>query len=251
MIPQIQVIGVTGIPEVKRGDDLAALIVKAVRDQGTPLEAGDILIVTQKIVSKAEGRIVDLNEIEPSALALQFAKDNDRDPRQVELIFRESRRVVKMDKGNIIAETKHGFVCAASGVDESNVPGEDMASLLPEDPDASARRIRDGVRKALNIPVAVIISDTWGRPWREGAINVAIGIAGINPLKDYKGTYDASGRILRITTIATADEIASTAELVTAKAINVPVAIVRGFHYETDRDSVKVLLRDPSMDLFR
>ncbi len=251
MVPRIQVIGITGIPEIKEGDDLARLIVSAADNQGTPLETDDVLVVTQKIVSKAEGRVVDLDTVKPSALAARFAEEYDKDPRQVELALRESRRIVRMDMGNIITETEHGFICAASGVDGSNISGENRASLLPKDPDKSARQIREGVKKMLGAQVAVIVSDTWGRPWREGAINVAIGVDGINPVKDYKGTLDASGHLLRVSTIAIADEIASAGELVTGKADNVPVTLIRGYSYDTSPDGVKPLLRDPSVDLFR
>ena len=251
MVPRVHIIGVTGVPEVKEGDDLASLIVAACGKQGTPLEARDILIVTQKIVSKAEGRVVDLDTVVPSDMAVRFAEEWEKDPRHVELMLRESRRIVRMDKGNIITETRHGFICAASGVDASNIPGEGRVCLLPEDPDSSARRIRDRIGQMLEISVAVIVSDTWGRPWREGAINVAIGVAGISPIRDYKGTLDASGRLLRVSTIAVGDELASAAELVTGKADNVPVTIIRGYDFESEPDGVGSLLRDVSMDLFR
>ncbi|MGH2542541.1 MAG: coenzyme F420-0:L-glutamate ligase, partial [Ardenticatenaceae bacterium] len=230
MIPRIEIIGVTGLPEIVPGNLLGEMIVKAAESQGTPLFDGDALVVTQKIVSKAEGRVVDLRSVEPSEYAWQLAKDSHKDARLVELVLRESRAIVRMDldRGIIITETKHGFVCANSGIDTSNVPGETMVALLPKDPDASARRIRDEIRKASGgITVAIIISDTFGRAWREGHANFAIGVAGINPLKDYKGTPDANGYILKVTNIAVADELASAAELAMAKAISVPVAIVR------------------------
>lgn len=251
MVPQVQIIGVAGLPEVKEGDDLAALIVAACKKQNTPLKEDDILVVTQKIVSKSEGRVVDLKDVEPSALAIEYSVACDKDPRHVELMLRECRRIVRMDLGNIITETRHGFVCAASGVDGSNIPGSNKFCLLPLDPDASARRIRDGVKKLTRTTVAVIVSDTWGRPWREGAVNVTIGAAGISTVKSYKGTLDAAGHLLRVSTIATADEIASAAELVTGKSDNVPVTIVRGYEYDKSPDGVKPLLREKGLDLFR
>jgi len=251
MSKSIEIIAVNGIPEVKSGDNVTELILSALGTHAVSLESNDILVVTQKIISKAEGRIIDLDNIKPSPLATRFSEQWDKDPKHVELMLNESRRIVRMEKGNIITETEHGFICAASGVDASNVPGENNACLLPIDPDASARLIMIGLEAALGIKISVIISDTWGRPWREGAINMAIGVAGINPLKDYKGTIDASGHLLRVTTIAIADELAAAAELVTGKSDNVPVSIIRGYTYESQPDSIRSLLRDPAMDLFR
>ncbi len=254
MAPRIQVIGVTGMPEIRPGDRLGQLITAAAQRQGTPIEAGDVLVVTQKIVSKAEGRLVDLRAVEPSAFAQQVARESGRDPRLVELVLRESRAIVRMDaaRGIIITETRHGFICANAGIDMSNVPGDSMVSLLPEDPDASARSIRQQVGQMLGgAPVAVVISDTFGRAWREGHVNFAIGVAGISPLKDYRGTPDACGKVLKVTNIAIADELACASELVTGKAINVPVAIVRGYEYPTGPESAQALVRDRATDLFR
>ena len=254
MIPRIEVIGVTGIPEIKPGDQLGEIITSAARDQGTPLEDGDVVVVTQKIVSKAEGMVVDLATVEPSVFALQWAKACDRDPRLIELVLRESRSIVRMDmsRGILITETKHGFVCANSGIDTANIPGDDMVALLPVDSDESARRIVKEIRQSdSGAAVAVIISDTFGRAWREGHANFAIGVAGMNPIKDYKGTPDAYGQILKVTAIAIADELASTAELVTAKSIGVPVSIIRGYEYATEPDGVQSLVREKSKDLFR
>ena len=252
--PQIEVIGVTGIPEIKPGDNLGRIIVAAAKSQRTPLATDDILVVTQKIVSKAEGRIVDLREVEPSAFAIELARETRRDAQLIELVLRESRAIVRMDlsRGIIITETRHGFVCANAGIDTSNVPGDSMVSLLPEYPDRSAQRIRDEVSRELpGVTVAVIVSDTFGRAWREGHVNFAIGVAGINPMKDYRGTQDAYGNILKVTTIAVADELASSAELVTGKSISVPAAIVRGYQYVQAPDGVQALVRDRSTDLFR
>ena len=253
-VPRIEVMGVTGIPEIRSGDPLGELIARAATAQGTPIEEGDILVVTQKIVSKAEGRLVRLSTVEPSPLARQIAGTSARDPRLVELVLRESRAIVRMDsaRGILITETRHGFVCANSGIDTSNVPGEDVVSLLPEDPDVSARQIQEELCRITHASrLAVIISDTFGRAWREGHINVAIGVAGMDPIKDYRGTVDAVGNVLKVTEIALADELASASELVMAKATGVPVAIVRGLPYSAAQGSIERLIRDRSTDLFR
>lgn len=252
MPPQLSVIGIEGMPEAKPGDDLAAQILDAARYQGTPVEAGDILVVTQKIVSKAEGRVVSIDGIEPSPLAISITEGHRRDPRHTELILRESRRIVRMDRGVIISETYHGFNCANAGIDASNIPGDGTVALLPEDPDASARRIRSDIRARDGVDVAVIISDTFGRPWRSAAVNVAIGVAGINPLLSYVGQEDPYGNMMHTTVINVADELAATAELVTGKILGVPVSIVRGYEYEIMEDASNLaLIRDPDKDLFR
>ena len=255
MTSEIRVVGLAGMPEVSVGDDLARLISEASERQNTPIEQGDILVVTQKIVSKAEGRIVLLEDVEPSPAAIQLSEGHHRDPRHTEIILRESARIVRMDKGNIISETHHGFKCANAGVDASNVPGDGTVALLPIDPDTSAERIREGIKDRLGRDVAVIVSDTFGRPWREGAVNVAIGVAGMDPLMDYVGKADAYGRIMRTTLIAVADELAATAELVTGKVGGVPVAMIRGYSYqladsETHRGA-RALIRPPERDMFR
>ena len=227
----------------------------AAQRQGTPLVSGDILVVTQKVVSKAEGRLVDLKDVTPSPFARQLAEDSGKDARLVELVLRESRSIVRMDldRGIMITETKHGFVCANAGIDSSNVPGDDVVCLLPVDPDKSAQ----GIRKAIagltgGAHVGVVISDTFGRAWREGHSNFAIGVDGVEPMKDYRGTLDANGRMLKVTTIAVADELAAAAEMVTAKSINVPVAIMRDYEHGTDSpNGIKPMIRDRSRDLFR
>lgn len=255
VFPRIEIIGVTGLPEINKGDNLSEMIVGAAQRQGTPLVNGDILVVTQKVVSKAEGRLVDLKDVTPSPFARQLAEDSGKDARLVELVLRESRSIVRMDldRGIMITETKHGFVCANAGIDSSNVPGDDVVCLLPVDPDKSAQ----GIRKAIagltgGAQVGVVISDTFGRAWREGHSNFAIGVDGVEPMKDYRGTLDANGRMLKVTTIAVADELAAAAEMVTAKAINVPVAIVRGYEHGTDSpNGIKPMIRDRSRDLFR
>jgi coenzyme F420-0:L-glutamate ligase/coenzyme F420-1:gamma-L-glutamate ligase len=244
----LEILPVEGIPEVQPGDDLSELIS---RTAGEDLRAGDILIVTHKIVSKAEGRLVDLRAIEPSAIAKGFAARYERDPRQIEVVLRESRRIVRMDRGLIIVETRHGFVCANAGVDVSNVPGDDRVCLLPVDPDASAARLRKAIVARTGFNLAVIVSDSFGRPWREGITNVAIGVSGMDPLADYRGRRDPHGRPLEASVLAAADELAAAAELVMGKTAGIPVAIVRGYPYERGSGTGRDLLMPPERDLFR
>jgi coenzyme F420-0:L-glutamate ligase/coenzyme F420-1:gamma-L-glutamate ligase len=251
MALQVRIIAVAGMPEIRPGDDLAALILEAARGQGADVEDGDVLVVTQKIVSKAEGRLVDLRQVEPSPRARELAAQTGKDPRLLEVILRESRRIVRQEGGVIICETKHGFVCANAGVDTSNVGGG-VVSLLPQNPDESAARIRAAIQqRGGGISVAVIISDTFGRPWREGHTNVAIGVAGMSPIKDYVGQADPHGYVLRVSTMAVADELAAAAELVMGKLSRVPVAIVRGFDYERAKGSARELIRPAERDLVR
>jgi coenzyme F420-0:L-glutamate ligase/coenzyme F420-1:gamma-L-glutamate ligase len=251
MALQVQIIAVVGMPEVRPGDDLAALILEAVRGQGADIEDGDVLVVTQKIVSKAEGRLVDLRQVEPSPHARELAAQTGKDARLLEVILRESHRIVRQEGGVIICETKHGFVCANAGVDTSNVGGG-MVSLLPQNPDQSAERIRAAVQEErAGISVAVIVSDTFGRPWREGHTNVAIGVAGMSSIRDYVGQTDPHGYVLRVSAMAVADELAAAAELVMGKLSRVPVAIVRGFDYQRAEGSARELIRPPERDLFR
>ena len=249
--PAIQVIGITGMGEIAKGSKLSAIILKVASVQGTPIIEHDILVVTQKIVSKAEGSVVDLSTIHPSDFAKSFALRWGKDPRHVEVILQESRRIVRMEKGVLITETYHGFICANAGVDASNVPGSDNVCLLPKEPDTSAKSIRNEIYDATGLTVAVIISDTFGRPWREGTTNVAIGIAGINPIKDYRGVEDSYGYELKSSVAATADEIAASAELVSNKTAHIPVSIIRGLQYDDSPGSINLLIRDPSKDLFR
>ncbi len=252
MPPEIRVIGIEGMPEAKPGDDLAGQMLEAAQRQGTSIESGDVIVVTQKIVSKAEGRVVSIDSVEPSPLALAITEGHRRDPRHTELILRESRRIVRMDRGVIISETHHGFNCANAGIDASNIPGDGTVALLPVDPDASARGIRQAIRERAGVDVAVIISDTFGRPWRSAAVNVAIGVAGFNPLLSYVGQEDSHGNMMYTTVIAVADELAATAELVTGKVLGVPVAIIRGYSYTPmEEASHDALIRDPDKDLFR
>ncbi len=209
------------------------------------------MVVTHKVVSKAEGRLVDLREVEPSALAKGYATRYGKDPRQTEVVLRESRRIVRMDRGVIISETHHGFVCANAGVDASNVPGKDVVCLLPLDPDASAARLRDSLAARAGGDLAVVISDSFGRTWRTGITDVAIGVAGMNPLADYRGGYDPHGHELSASILAVADELAAAAELVMGKTAGVPVALVRNYPYEPGSGTGKNLLMDPDRDMFR
>ncbi len=245
----IEIIGVRGIPEVEPGMDVAALIADAAKE--TPIRDGDVVVVTHKIVSKSEGQLVDLRTVTPSDLAKRIAEQFNKDPRQVDVVLRESVRIVRMERGIIICETRHGFICANAAVDASNVAGGQSVVLLPRDPDASAARIRAGLQERIGVDVPVIVTDTFGRPWRNGLVNVAIGVAGMNPLTDYRGHQDPYGYDLRVTILAVADELASAAELVMNKVDKVPVAIVRGFPYERAAGTGHDLVMDPSRDLFR
>jgi coenzyme F420-0:L-glutamate ligase / coenzyme F420-1:gamma-L-glutamate ligase len=237
-------------PLVRPGDDLAALLIAACDNSAFAPADDDIVVVAQKIVSKAEGALVRLDGVDPSPLAARWAAAHDKDPRVIEVILRESRRIVRMDRGVLIAETHHGFVCANAGVDASNVaPG--FVTVLPPDPDASAGRLRAALCAVLSCPVAVIVSDTFGRPWREGVVNVALGVAGVRPLIDYRGTSDPYGRELQATVIALADELAGAAEIVTGKTAGTPVAIVRGAAGWAGEGSARMLVREAGRDMFR
>ena len=245
---ELRVMPVQGFPEVRSGEDLPALLARSV---GEELRAGDVVVVTHKVVSKAEGRLVDLRSVEPSALAKGFGERWEKDPRQIEVVLRESRRIVRMERGVIISETHHGFVCANAGVDASNVPGEDVVCLLPLDPDASAARLRDALVARSGADLAVVVSDSFGRPWRNGITDIAIGVAGMEPLADYRGGFDAHGHPLTASILAVADEIAAAAELVMGKTDGVPVAVVRGYRYGRGSGTGKDLLMDPGKDMFR
>jgi len=250
-LPELRIIGLPGIPIVTPGTDLVALIQQAATAVSLPLQAGDILVVTQKVVSKAEGHLIALKDITPSPLAQRFARQWGKDPRHVEVVLQQSRRIVKMDRGVLITETHHGFICANAGVDQSNIEGEEVVAVLPPDPDASARAIRQALRERLGFDVAVIISDTFGRPWRHGLVNIAIGLSGIEAIKDYTGQLDAQGYELRVTALAIADELAAAAELVMNKLDNVPVAVIRGYEYPRGEGSLAQLIRAAERDLFR
>jgi coenzyme F420-0:L-glutamate ligase/coenzyme F420-1:gamma-L-glutamate ligase len=251
---RVEVIALEGIGEVRPGDDLAAAIAAAIeRTPGVdPLRADDVLVVTQKVVSKAEGAIVDLTTVEPRPEAIDYARRFDRDPRQVEVVLREARRVVRMAHGVLIAETRHGFICANAGVDASNVgPGSgQVVTLLPRDPDASAAVIRMAIWNATGVDLPVVISDSFGRPWRWGITDVAIGVSGLIPIEDLRGTPDADGRVMRSTIRASADEIASAAELALGKVGGRPVAVVRGASPLLGEGSIRDALMPRSFDLF-
>ena len=251
---RVEVIAIADLPEIRPGDDLPGLIADALAGQSEllPLRPDDVLVVTQKIVSKAEGAIVDLTGVEPRPEAIAFAERWDRDPRQVEVVLRQARRVVRMERGVLITETTHGFVCANGGVDASNVgpASGQVVTLLPRDPDASAAAIRRRVRERTGVDVPVIVSDSFGRPWRWGIVDVAIGVSGLAPLEDLRGQADADGRIMRSTIRAVADEIASAAELALGKTARRPVALVRGAHPVRGEGSIRELLIPPEHDLF-
>jgi coenzyme F420-0:L-glutamate ligase / coenzyme F420-1:gamma-L-glutamate ligase len=235
---RLEIVAVAGLPEIRPGDDLASFI-KDVRPS-------DIVAVAQKIVSKAEGAIVDLRMIQPSTLAQSWASEWKKDARLIELILAQSRRIVKMDRGVIISETQHGLVCANAGVDQSNVEGENFATILPVDPDASAQRLRSSLNCG-----AAIITDTFGRPWREGLVDVAIGVAGLDAIDDLRGRTDRNGRQLASSIIAVADQLAAAAGLVMKKDAGCPVALIRGFDWQPAEGSARSLLRRADQDLFR
>jgi coenzyme F420-0:L-glutamate ligase/coenzyme F420-1:gamma-L-glutamate ligase len=252
---RVEIIALEGIPEIQPGDDLPALLCDALERTAIalPLRPDDVLVVTQKIVSKAEGAVVDLRTVEPRTEAVEFARRYERDPRQVEVVLREARRVVRMTNGVIITETPHGFVCANGGVDASNVgprSGE-IVTLLPVDPDASAGLIRVAVRDRLDRDIPVVVSDSFGRPWRWGIVDVAIGVSGLRPLEDLRGTTDHDGRVMRSTVRAVADEIASAAELAFGKTAGRPAAIVRGADPPLGDGSIRDLVLPAENDLFR
>jgi len=255
VVTELRIIAVTGIGEIAPGSDLGLVIYEALQAQQLQIQQGDILVVTQKIVSKAEGNIVHLDEIRASEFAHSLALESKKDAPYIEAVLRESRRIVRMDHGVLICETKHGFICANAGVDESNVNGAREITLLPVDPDYSAQQLRtrwqDLSGEGSAFDIAVIVSDTWGRPWRTGQINMAIGVAGMEAIVDYRGQYDPYGYELHASVLAVADELASAAELVMGKIDRIPVALIRGYSYIPSEGSAKTLLRDPATDMFR
>jgi len=246
----VSIYPVPGLPEISRGAALARLIVDGLTRLGLSLEAGDVVVVTQKIVSKAEGRVRSLSEVQPSARATEIGHRIGFDPRHVEVILDESVRVVREAPRVLITETRHGFVCANAGVDRSNTGGQDLVVLLPEHPDGSAARLRDGLSEITGATVGVVISDSFGRPWREGQVNVAIGAAGVVALRDYRGDQDPAGYQLQGTELGVVDELASASELVMGKLDRVPVALIRGAKVAGE-GTVRSLLRNPATDLFR
>ena len=260
-MPSITIVPLPALPEVDPGDDLPALIVDAWRSLAADApelgpQPGDVIVVTQKVVSKAEGSVVDLTTIVPRAEAVEFAARWARDARQVEVVLRESAEVLRMERGIVISRTRHGFVCANAGVDASNTGAADIVTLLPRDPDASAAHIRERIAALLGLDQdgapAVIVSDSFGRPWRFGIVEVALGVAGITPLVDMRGEPDADGRTMRSTVVAVADEICSAAELAAGKTSRQPIVLVRGIHGASGRGSVQSDVVMPTgMDLFR
>jgi coenzyme F420-0:L-glutamate ligase / coenzyme F420-1:gamma-L-glutamate ligase len=242
---------ISGLPEIREGDNLSKLIVEAACIAGTKFTSGDVIVIAQKIVSKAEGRTVQLSTVRPSTEALSIAQTVQSDPCLVEVVLRESRRIVRKGPQALIVETHHGFVCANAGVDRSNVPGDDVVTLLPSDPDRSARILAAALRKRTGKSLAVIISDTFGRPWRLGLTNVAIGAAGIPVLLDLRGTRDRSRKPLHATILAVADELAAAAGLLMGKASGTPVVVIRGYHYRRAEQPAASIIRPASEDLFR
>jgi coenzyme F420-0:L-glutamate ligase/coenzyme F420-1:gamma-L-glutamate ligase len=246
---RLEIRPVTGLPEVRAGDDLAAMIVAALATD--PLRDRDVVVVAQKVVSKAEGRVVALSTVEPSERAVRMAEEAGKDPRALEVVLRETRQIVRWERGVLIAETHHGFVCANAGVDRSNAGAPDAVVLLPVDPDASAALLRAAIHDRSGRDVAVLVTDTFGRAWREGHANVAIGMSGTPALLRYVGQYDPDGYELRVTEIAVADEIAGAAELVMGKLDRCPVAIVRGIDLPSSDDTAQAYVRPREKDLFR
>lgn len=248
---RLEVVGVEGLPEIEAGDDLAALIVDAAVAAGEPLADRDIVVITSKIVSKAEGCAIELADVDPSPFATSWAERWDKDPRLVEVVLRESKRVIRQIGPVLITETHHGFCCANSGVDQSSSGAHERVLVLPRDSDASARRFRQRFGE-LGVDVAVIISDTFGRPWREGQTDVAIGVAGMHPLRSYIGQVDPHGHEFRVQEICAADELTAAAELVKGNTSRVPVALIRGYEWDTDDAATMApVLRDSERDLFR
>jgi coenzyme F420-0:L-glutamate ligase/coenzyme F420-1:gamma-L-glutamate ligase len=246
----ITIVGLKGLPPIEQGYDLGRIIVECARNQGDEIRDEDVIVVAQKIVSKAEGRVLNLKDIVPSLFAREVARHTRRGPRHVEAILRETSRIVKMQKSHLITQTRHGFICANAGVDRSNVSEKSHVVLLPVDPDKSAVTIRDRIFQFSKRNVAVIVSDTFGRPWRLGYVNVAIGVAGMKPLKDYRGSKDMFNRTLTVTMMAVADELASAAELVMNKTDGVPVALIRGYCYPKGEGSAEELIRPSELDMF-
>lgn len=247
----IKLTAIRGIPEVRPGDDIGRLIAQAAENTNFKIADGDVVIVAQKIISKSEGRLINLESVTPSEFAREIGLKQNRDPRLIEVVLNESVNIVRMDNHVLITETRHGFVCANSGVDRSNVVGKDWVALLPVAPDDSALLLKTRLAELLNVNVAVIITDTFGRAWREGLTNVAIGIAGMKPLKDFRGQHDDHGKELSATVLAVADEMAAATGLLMRKASRIPVVVVRGYYYEHRDGSAKELIRARERDLFR
>jgi coenzyme F420-0:L-glutamate ligase/coenzyme F420-1:gamma-L-glutamate ligase len=248
----VRIIALDGLPIVKEGDDLAEFICTGAERAGVGIEDGDVVMITHVVVSRAEGSVVNLDEVEPSEFAQGLARRLNKDPALVEVVLRQSKSIVRMGGGNLICETMHGFVCANAGVDRSNVPGDRNVALLPVDPDASARRVRQRIRELTGKDVAVVVADTQGRPFREGQVNVAIGVAGIDPIRNRRGESDLFGYVLTVKRTGVADELASAAELVMGQADEgVPAAIIRGYSYpRSEKAKATNMIRPREKDLF-
>ncbi len=253
MTTSLTIIPIRNIKNIKSKDSIADIIYSALQKQDLNLQAGDIIVITQKIISKAEGRIINLKTIIPSEFARQIAIKANKDPRHIEVVLQQTKRIVRMDHNVLICETKQGFICANAGVDASNLDDSEILSILPEDPDRSA----DDIRKKLiylngqHLKLAVIITDTWGRPWREGQVNNAIGVSGMQAICDYRGKQDTNGQFLQATIIAAADELAAAAELVMGKTEKVPVALIRGYNFISANKTGQDLIRSANTDMFR
>lgn len=251
MSSEIQLTPIRGIPEIRPGDDLGLMIARAADKMRFKITDGDIIVVAQKIVSKAEGRLVNLESVTPSEFAVEIANKQQRDPRLIEVVLSESANIVRSDDHVLITETKHGFVCANAGVDRSNVVGKEWVSLLPVAPDDSALLLKTRFAELLKVNAAVVITDTFGRAWREGLTNVAIGVAGIKPLKDFRGKTDDHGKELSATVLAVADEIAASSGLLMRKTARIPVVVIRGYYFDHGEGSARELVRLKERDLFR
>lgn len=251
----VHLLPIPGVPSINPGDDLGALLARAINDSRMGVKAGDILVVCQKIVSKAEGRVVALDTVEPSPFASAWAAEHEKDARLVELVFRETKRIVRMERGNLIVETGPGWVCANAGIDQSNAVEEGTVTLLPLDCDASASNLRASLRGHLGVDLGIVITDTFGRPWREGQVEFALGVAGFAPIEDLRGDRDLYGRELGVTLIATADHVASAAGLLMGKAEGIPAVLVRGLETRAPREDEARggagMIRPPEFDLFR
>ena len=247
----IQIFGLQKLPLIKEGDNVADCILKAAKEENLTIQNHDLIVIAQKIISKAEGGIVHLKTVTPSPMAEEIAKTSGKDPRHVEVILQQSKKIVRRKEAHLIVETRHGFVCANAGVDRSNVEDPDSVAVLPADANQSAHSIRERIQKLTGVDVGVIISDTFGRAWRIGQVNVAIGVDGLRPIMDYRGQKDMFGYVLNVTQMAVADELASAAELVMRKSDRTPVVIIRGFNYVPGAGSASELIRPEEEDLFR
>ena len=251
MQDEIKIIGIQNFPIIKQNDSLIDILIHKIHEESIKIDDGDVIVITQRICSISEGRIKNLNDFKPRKFAIDWATKYEKDPRLIEAILQESKSIIRSKNGLLITETKHGFICANSGIDNSNVEGIDNICLLPKDPDKTCLQIKTKIKRILNKNIAVIMTDTFGRPWRMGQTNIAIGVAGINPINSYVGQQDIFDRTLNFTEICIADEIAGAAELIMGKTKKIPVAILKGYKYKADSDSISNIIRDKNSDLFR